>query len=267
MGFFKKMLSSVGIGSAKVDTVLDKEEYAPGEMIEGVVKIKGGNTEQDIAGLYFSVQSTYEDVRTVSVEDEDGYIEEEERDITKTAVLEKFKISDDFVLSPGDEMEIPISFQLPYTAPLTIGTTKVWISTGLDIKKAIDKGDRDYIKVVPESFVQAFLNSMDELGFDLVEVDCEAVSDSWRSIPFVQEFEFKPLSGPFAERLEELEAIFFPEEDRLQVYMEMDRRAKGIQSILTHIMGEDESCVQFDFEEDDIPDLTERLHDIIDNWS
>ena len=35
MGFFKKMLSSVGIGSAKVDTVLDKEECVPGEMIEG----------------------------------------------------------------------------------------------------------------------------------------------------------------------------------------------------------------------------------------
>jgi len=199
-------------------------------------------------------------VRTVSVEDEDG-------DITSTAVLKKFKISDDFVISPGDEMEIPLSFQLPYTVPLTMGKTKVWISTGLDIKKAIDKGDRDYIKVGPEPFVQAFLDSMDELGFDLVEVDCEAVSDSWRSVPFVQEFEFKPISGPFARRLDELEAIFFPEEDRLQVYMEMDRKARGIPSILTHFMGEDESRVKFDFERDDIPDLTERLRDIIDSRS
>lgn len=262
MGFFKKMLSSVGIGSAKVDTVLERETFTPGEMLEGVVKITGGSTEQEISGLYFSIQSTYEDVEIVEVDDE-----EEERDVTNIAVLDKFKIADEFTIAPGDEEEIDIAFQLPYTTPLTMGKTKVWISTGLDIKKAIDKGDRDYINVAPEPFVQAFINSMKELGFNLVEVDCEAVSDSWRSLPFVQEFEFKPMHGPFVGRVKEVETIFFPEEDYLEVYMELDRRSKGLQSMLALVMGEDETCVRLDFERDDLPGLTDRLHGIIDDLS
>ncbi len=39
---FQKFLASVGIGSAKVDTVLEKDEYIVGEEIVGKVHITGG---------------------------------------------------------------------------------------------------------------------------------------------------------------------------------------------------------------------------------
>jgi sporulation-control protein len=33
---FKKFLSSIGIGAARVDTKLSKAQYAPGETVEGI---------------------------------------------------------------------------------------------------------------------------------------------------------------------------------------------------------------------------------------
>lgn len=41
MSFFGRMLASVGIGSAKVDTVLEKVTYMPGEVVRGAVRIQG----------------------------------------------------------------------------------------------------------------------------------------------------------------------------------------------------------------------------------
>lgn len=44
----RKALASVGIGSAKIDTKLEKEVLVQGEEVRGVVIVKGGNVEQEI---------------------------------------------------------------------------------------------------------------------------------------------------------------------------------------------------------------------------
>ncbi|MGE7055864.1 sporulation protein, partial [Paenibacillus glucanolyticus] len=36
MSFFNKMLASVGIGAAQIDTHLEKSSYYPGEEVRGV---------------------------------------------------------------------------------------------------------------------------------------------------------------------------------------------------------------------------------------
>lgn len=45
MSFFNKMLASVGIGSAQIDTKLEKDRLKPGEMISGIIEVRGGNVE------------------------------------------------------------------------------------------------------------------------------------------------------------------------------------------------------------------------------
>lgn len=45
MGLFKKILSSVGVGGAKVDTVVSQSSVRVGEDIQGVVNIIGGSVE------------------------------------------------------------------------------------------------------------------------------------------------------------------------------------------------------------------------------
>ncbi|MED4604324.1 sporulation protein, partial [Paenibacillus validus] len=52
MSFFKKMLASVGIGSAKVDTELDSSQVSVGGAISGVVRVQGGSTEQQVDRIY-----------------------------------------------------------------------------------------------------------------------------------------------------------------------------------------------------------------------
>lgn len=263
MSLIKRMLSSVGIGAAKVDTILETDTFAPGDSVEAVVKIIGGRTEQQIDGLYFSINSTYK----AEVEVDDGEGEEGEMDVTKIAVLDKFKLSDAFVIGPGEEKEIPLSFQLPLDTPLTLGKTKVWIKTGLDIKKAIDPGDKDYIKVVPGNLAGPLFDALNGLGFQLVNADCEAVSSGFwkRSRPFVQEFEFKPFGGPFQGKLDELEIVFFPGEDAMEVLMEIDRKARGIKGFFAEMMDMDETKMRFTFGPEDVPDLADKLHEMIDS--
>ena len=53
MSFFKKVLSSVGIGAAKVDTILLNESCEPGGELEATVMIQGGDIEQQIDSIYF----------------------------------------------------------------------------------------------------------------------------------------------------------------------------------------------------------------------
>lgn len=262
MSFIKRMLSSVGIGSAKIDTILETEQFAPGDIIEGIVEITGGKTAQQIDGLYFSVNSTYKDEIEIGA----GEREDEEVEVTQSAMLDKFKLSDAFVIEPGEEKNIPFSFQLPLDTPLTLGKTKVWIHTGLDIKRAIDPGDEDYIEVVPGAMAGTLFDSLDELGFKLFKADCKAVSSAYRgSQPFVQEFEFIPVGGPFRGKLDELEIICFPQEDSLEVFMEIDRKARGLGGFFAEMMDMDETRVKFTLDSEDIPGLTDSLFEFIDD--
>ena len=56
---FDKLLSSIGIGAAKVDTRLAKKSYTVGETIEGEVFIKGGKNEQDIDNIQLTLMTDY----------------------------------------------------------------------------------------------------------------------------------------------------------------------------------------------------------------
>lgn len=274
MAFFKRMLSSIGIGAAKVDTVLEKDEFVPGETVEAVVKITGGSTEQEISGLYFSIHSSYQgliEVEVESDEEEEGFMAEEpeveEEEVTRTALLGEFKVADEFTIGPEEEREIPLSFELPLHTPLTMGKTKVWIRTGLDIQRGKDAGDRDYIQVVPGELMQALFEALSERGFELMSADCEEVGKHGSdSLPFVQEFEFKAFSGPFHGRLDELELVCFPDgEDCLEVFMDVDRKVRNLGSLIAELLDADETRIKFDFCQDDLESLPDRLHELIDN--
>jgi len=266
MSFFKKIFSSIGIGSAKVDTILLCERLVPGDNIDVIVKIMGGNTQQQIEGLYFTINSTYLDTMNVTEYDDDEY-ESSDEEFTRTAIIEKYKVSDKFIIEPGETKEIPLTFQLPYYTPLTLGDTEVWIHTGLDIKKAKDPTDNDYIEVVPGEMVSALFDAISELGFELSEVECVTISDSFeKEIPFVQEFEFKPLSGHFRNKVDEIELVCFPSEDSVEVYMEIDRKARGISGHFAELMGRDETNINFTFVKDEISNLSNILFEILDNW-
>lgn len=60
MSLFKKMLASLGIGSAQVDARLEQDSLVPGEVVRGEVHITGGDVAQEIDEIYMYVITHYE---------------------------------------------------------------------------------------------------------------------------------------------------------------------------------------------------------------
>ncbi|WLR43332.1 sporulation protein [Bacillus carboniphilus] len=256
MSFFNKMLATIGIGSAKVDTKLKKGTLAQGEKIEGVVEITGGSIEQQIDEIYLTLITNY--IKEV-----------DDKKFTEHAVISKVKINEPFVITANETKSIPFSFMLPYDTPITIGKTRVWINTGLDIKGAVDPSDKDYVKVVPNPLMNAVLNSIEEIGFSLREIENEVASYRLRKrLPFVQEFEFYPTRGEFRGRLDELEVVFFQKNDReIDILMEIDRKARGLAGLLSEALETDETHIKLTVTSNDLDFLTEKISQIIRSYS
>jgi sporulation-control protein len=248
---FKKILASVGIGAAQVDTRLFNAALCPGEMLEGEVKITGGDVEQEIDDIYLKVITEYE--REV----EDSTVREE-------CILANDRLSEKFTLQAKERKTIPFSLLLPYETPLTIGRQPVYLRTGLDIKTALDPKDRDAIEVLPHPLMQKVLSAIENLGFKLTEVDCE-YAPHWGRYPFVQEFEFKP-TGKYRDRLDELEVIFNLSQNELEVLLQLDKKSRGWKGVWDEVRNLDERYVRLRVDEYDA-DLEMMLEDAIENYS
>lgn len=256
MSFFDKVFASVGIGAASVDTKLEKDTYMPGETVQGVVEIKGGKVEQQIDEIYLSLNTTY-------------LKESDDRKYNVTATIDRFRLTTPFTIRSNERKEIPFTFQLPYDTPLSIGRSKVWVTTGLEIKGGVDPSDKDFLKVIPNQLMTAVFNAVDNLGFRIREADCEEAPRRLRGrLPFVQEFEFVPTSGLFRGKLDELEVVFLSSGNgTLDLMFQVDRRAKGLSGLFSEAMGMDETNVRLTVSNADLPNLQQKIQSVIQRYS
>lgn len=226
----KKWLASVGIGSARVDTQLAKDQLTPGENFQGKVVVEGGNTEQQIDRINLFVMT-------------EALRERDDKKFYEKVVLHKFSLSESFTIGEGEKKEFDFEFTLPIQTPPTLGRTKVWIQTGLDIPSAIDPKDRDYIQVQSHPSMSTVLDAIyNGLGFHLRKVEMEYS----KRLGYIQEFEFLP-SNEFRADLDELEAYFFLKEHEIEVVLQVDRRAKGLGGLFAEALEMDESYVRVTF--------------------
>lgn len=230
---FNRFLASIGIGSAKIDTLLEKARYSPGETVQGIVKISGGNVEQRIETIQLSVMTQY--IR-----------ESNDQKYTTNGEVGRFHVSAPFTLQAGQNLEVPFSFQLPHQTPLTIGRTPVWVKTELDVRGGVDPGDNDKIEVVPTHQMNTVLEAVNLLGFRLRKAECEYSARLGGKMPFIQELEFVPTTQ-FRGQLDELEVMFYPSDHELEVVLQIDRRARGLSSFFAEAMDMDESFVRVRF--------------------
>lgn len=248
MSFFNKVLASVGVGGAKVDTKLEKSEFTAGEIMQGVVEVVGGNLEQQIDAIYLTVNTTY--IR-----------ESNDRKYTDVAAFQKYKVTEPFTIGANEKKKIPFSLTLPEDAPVTYGSTRVWISTGLDIKNSIDPTDKDYINVRPTRIAAHILEAIEQLGFKIIKVECEKASHKLGSrYPFVQEFEFVPVSSSYKAKLDELEILFLSQSAQsAEILMQVDRRARGFGGLLAEAFEMDEKFIRLTINAQDIPTIKDKL--------
>lgn len=232
MSLFKKTLASLGIGSAKVDSILQQEVLVPGDVVRVVIHVYGGATEQHIDHVDLKLCCRYISEREERQPHTEGPLK---RKVPLNYVLDKWQLPYSFTIHPGEERTFEIEMNVPHNTPVTIGDSKVWLETALDIDLAIDPKDKDMLTVKPDVVMDRIFSELEELGLRIRKVECEAAKGF--AMPFVQEFEFVPTTGPFHGTWRELEIMAYRDEQQLQLWFEIDRQKKGVGGLLSNLLG------------------------------
>ncbi|MDR6882110.1 sporulation protein [Bacillus sp. 3255] len=243
MSFFKKMLASAGIGNIEVDAQFHTNRFVPGELVDGIVLMKGGSVEQKVEKIYFQIMTEY---LKPSQSDSD-------RKEKVTAAVANILLGERLTIAAGESVEIPFHFELPHETPISIGAGRIWIHTGLDIDNAVDPSDRDYIQVAPHPHTAILFEALEEIGFHLHKAENEYYPQRNYHLPFIQNFEFVPYqNGEYRSSVDELELVFYPNENGVEVIMELDRRGRGFGGMLADLMDTDESLHRYYFSIDEL---------------
>jgi sporulation-control protein len=147
---FETLLAGAGVGSARIDLILDQAYVKVGETVTGKIVATGGKSSQHISGLsvHFCIESSH--AKTLA---------KIEETVTKIQVTQE-----KFTIQPGEEKTFPFSFPCPHSIPISCHTTKYYFDTNLEIDWGRDSHDRDYIEVWPVGPLKKFLDSFALLG-------------------------------------------------------------------------------------------------------
>ncbi|WP_299584635.1 sporulation protein [uncultured Microbulbifer sp.] len=214
---FQKLKASLGIGAAKVDTVLESSSVFQGEIIRGDIHILGGDVEQAIEAISVKVCTE------VKVETDNGINYSD-------FVLDAVQVVDTFTIGVGENRKLRFEIKLNDEVPITVlrarkNQCRVWLETALDIDFALDPKDRDYLEVKPLPVVADIIAMIEQSGFSLVKTDVEkgylrGGSFSSRSGCY-QEIEFK--GGSFL-GAKEIELSFTLDAGTIHCLAEIDRK-------------------------------------------
>jgi len=235
MSFLKKTLASFGIGSARVDSILQQEYLIPGKKANVSVEVYGGATAQEIDNIDMKIYCRYIDEVPVDNDKSKGEDSGRTRRVPCSYVLASWTLPYAFTIEAGQQRNFDIELDIPVNTPVTIGDTKVWLETGLDISMAKDPTDKDILTVRPTPIMDGIFSALEEEGLRIRQVECEATKGF--ALPFVQEFEFVPTTGPFHGRWRELEIVAYHHSDMLELWFEIDRQKKGIGGMLSSLLG------------------------------
>ncbi len=233
MSFFKKTLASFGIGSARVDSILQQEFLIPGQKANISVEVYGGSTPQDIENIDLKIYCRY--FEEVNEETDSGRKSARTRRVARDYILTSWKLPYSFTIESGQQRDFDVELDIPLNTPVSIGDTKVWLETGLDISLAKDPTDKDMLTIRPDPILDGVFSELEEQGLRIRQVECEAIKGF--AMPFVQEFEFVPTTGPFHGLWRELEIVIYRHEDEIELWFEIDRQKSGIGGMLSNLLG------------------------------
>jgi len=239
------ILNRIGIGSAEVDTILERETVEPGDQVPAHIEIEGGSDDQTIDEIELAVMTRYE----VETDDGSSY---------RNVAINETDLTDGFTIEAGAERTMEAgSIEIPHTTPPTLGKTRVWVYTGLDIDWSVDPTDKDHLEVEPGPYYEALLEGIQQLGFTQHTVD-NVHAPSFGPGKFAQEFEFKPeRGGRYAGKLDEIEVFPVRTADGLDAVVEVDKRGSSL-------FGSDESHHRITIETTDSGQIERDLATLID---
>ncbi|QPC46608.1 sporulation protein [Mangrovibacillus cuniculi] len=230
MSFFQRALAKIGVGGATVDAQLSTSRVRQGETVSGKILLTGGTVDQEMDGITIAVKTVYEK-------------EKDDHKQKIPTVIHKVRVTDNFSLKAREEKLLDFTLQIPATVPVTYGSVRVWLETEMDIKGAIDPEDKDFIEISPLPILKELMEGLENEGFKLRKVECEAAPRWMRSnLPFVQKFEFVPVSGAFRSKFDEIELyIVHLSDDSIEGVVELDKRGNSLGGWLAEALDMDES--------------------------
>lgn len=219
---FKKLLASIGVGNARVDTRIGNPELAPGQLLQGQVLVQGGQSAQDIEKI--------ELVLMTQAEDERG-----DNERTVAWPLCRLPVSGPFSIAAGETRYFPFQMTLPLETPVNALRTRsgqtplVWIHTDLAIAAGVDSDDRDQLLVLPGAALQTLLDAFARLDWYVhgsdVELGSARVGMANSTLGCYQEIELRPHGGNW--RIEEIELTSVCDGRDTHVLIEVDHRLGG----------------------------------------
>ncbi|MCY7485000.1 MULTISPECIES: sporulation protein [Paenibacillus] len=220
MSMFNRFLGSIGLGTAQIDTLLERGRYAPGEEARGIVKLRGGHVPHYVECLELVLITNY--ARQLDGRSERSYCE-----------LERYIVYESFSLGTNETKDVPFSIVLPNRVPLTIDNTPVWLMIDMGIERtcAIEPNDHDRIEIIPTVEQSIVIDGVNRLGFRLRAADCIHAPRIGGRFPFVQQFEFVPTSY-FRGEIEEMELIFLAAEHQTELLVFLNGRARNVRGML-----------------------------------
>lgn len=192
---FKKLMASFGVGSAKVDLVLDKQQYRIGETVRGKAVVEGGNADQQVNSL-----------------DVDMVLKFNIRGKEFSRVVHTINVSRNFFIKEKKTLEFPIEHHLPADYPISKGSVSYHLITKMDIARSTDSGDTDNLVILPGREVELVMEALDILGFK------EKIG-SGRIERYGQEFIYYP-TALFGERIREMSLKFYSE-NSIKLFLEL----------------------------------------------
>lgn len=125
----RKYLSLLGIGSAEINLILEKEKFRPGDSVRGYFLIKGGTIEQQVKQI---------DCDLLLINHADG----SEKVIDSTTILWSTVIDSD------EANKVDFTFQLPGSVPASSKEISYRFKTKLTFNKGVESFDQDIIKII-----------------------------------------------------------------------------------------------------------------------
>lgn len=216
---FKKLLASIGVGSASVDTQIHQPELHPGQLMQGQVVVQGGQSEQAIEKIELVLMTQAEQERGDS-----------ERQVAWP--LCRLPVSGGFVIGAGETRIFPFQMTLPLETPVNAlrthsgRTPLVWVHTDLAIAAGVDNDDRDSLLVLPPAPLQTLLDAFARLDWYVygsdVEVGTAHVGSTISTLGCYQEIELRPHGGSW--RVQEIELTCLSDGRTTHVLVEVDIR-------------------------------------------
>ncbi|WP_338448744.1 sporulation protein [Niallia oryzisoli] len=126
----RKTLSLLGVGSAKIDLVLEKETYAPGEKVSGYFFLKGGTVDQTIKGIHCDLIMVDTDTEQETVVD------------TKTILTSK-------EIQANQEEKLSFTFTIPEDSERSKKNRYYYFKSKLVFQEGMESKDHDIIHLKP----------------------------------------------------------------------------------------------------------------------